>query len=228
MIYCREPIDANLVRKVNRFLCVVEVKGVETYAHIPNSGRLTELMTPGRRVILSSASNPDRKTRYSLRSVRYNNRWVCIDSMVPNSLAAGLAESGRLFRGYENVKRERAIGRHRFDLLLTGGAQRPMLVEVKSVTLVEGKTARFPDAPTKRGAAHLLALARLSNEGYRCAVLFVIQRSDAASFEPNEKTDVNFAQALKRAVKAGVTGTAIRCRVGRRSISPMGRVRVNI
>lgn len=230
MIYCDKPVDAFLVKKINRFLCEVSVNGVNVLAHIPNSGRLTELMTPGRKAILSESDNPDRKTAYTLRSVWFNRRWVCIDSIVPNALASELAGSGRLFGNSVEVKREHTIGNHRFDLLLIDrkGRERRTLVEVKSVTLVENKIALFPDAPTKRGVAHLNALKELINQGYRRQILFVIQRSDAESFRPNIKTDNDFAEALKRAKKAGVLVKAIRCRVGRRSITQIGSVRVDL
>lgn len=228
MIYCDKPVEAFLRKKINRFLCEVSIKGAQTFAHIPNTGRLTELMTSGLKVILSRSDNPDRKTGYTLKSVRYKNRWVCVDSTVPNALAADLAGSGRLFGKTVDVKREHTLGKHRFDLLLTGRDVKQTLVEVKSVTLVEKRIAMFPDAPTLRGAAHLNALAKLVTNGYRCAVLFIIQRSDADCFKPNERTDNNFAEALRRAKKSGVSVTAIRCRVGRRSISSMGTIPVDV
>lgn len=228
MIYCDKPVDAFVVKKINRFLCEVSINGANVLAHIPNSGRLAELMTPGRKAILSKSDNLDRKTGYTLRSVWYNRRWVCIDSTTPNALASQLCRSGRLFGNSAEVKREHAMGNHRFDLLLTGRNGGQTLVEVKSVTLVENKTALFPDAPTKRGVAHLNALLKLTGQGYHCAILFVIQRSDAESFRPNVKTDNEFAEALKRAKKAGVLVKAIRCRVGRRSITSLGSVRVTL
>ncbi|VAX15949.1 Sugar fermentation stimulation protein SfsA, partial [hydrothermal vent metagenome] len=214
------------VKKINRFLCEVSINSVNVLAHIPNSGRLTELMTPGRKAILSVADNPDRKTAYTLRSVWYNRRWVCIDSTTPNALASALCRSGRLFGNCADVKREHTIGRHRFDLLLTGDNGKKTLVEVKSVTLVENKIALFPDAPTKRGVSHLNALIKLVKPNYRRSILFVILRSDAKSFRPNVKTDNEFTEALKRARRAGVLVKAIRCRVGRRSVSLIGHARV--
>ncbi|HEB71670.1 MAG TPA: DNA/RNA nuclease SfsA [Nitrospirae bacterium] len=226
MIYCDKPVDAFVVKKINRFLCEVSINGANVLAHIPNSGRLTELMTPGRKAIVSKSDNPDRKTACTLRSVWYNRRWVCVDSTTPNALAAELCGSGRLFGNCADVKREHTIGRHRFDLLLTDGNGKKTLVEVKSVTLVENKIALFPDAPTKRGVAHLNALIKLTSDGYKRAILFVILRSDAKSFRPNVKTDSEFTEALKRSKEAGVLVKAIRCRVGRRSVTSMGHARV--
>ncbi|MDH5638787.1 MAG: DNA/RNA nuclease SfsA, partial [Nitrospinota bacterium] len=143
-----------MIRKVNRFLAEVTVDGRQCQAHIPNSGRLAELMTPGRKVILERATNPERKTPFTLKSVHFKNRWVCIDSTTPNALAEYLARKQKLplFDGYSHVRREVTMGAHRFDLRLDGEGMRPMIVEVKSVTLVKNGVAMFPDAPTKRGA----------------------------------------------------------------------------
>lgn len=230
MIYIDKPVDAVLVRKVNRFLCEVTVDGRTVNAHIPNSGRLAELVRPGKRALLSRSFNPARKTSFTLKSVWHNGRWVCIDSTVPNSIAIELFKSKKFhpFEGYMEARREYSVGGHRFDLLLTDTRRPPMIVEIKSVTLVEKGVAKFPDAPTARGRSHLDTLSSFHQDDFRRAVLFIIQRSDAESFEPNIETDLEFGEALSFAISAGVEVYAVRCRVGRRRISPMGEVRINL
>ncbi len=230
MIYLQDPIDAEFIRKVNRFLCLVKIEGEIHEAHIPNSGRLTELLTEGKRALVSFASLPTRKTSYTLQSVWHCKRWVCVNSMVPNALACHMAVNKALpmFRAYKDVKREHTIGKHRFDLKLSSGTKPSMIVEVKSVTLVEGCVALFPDAPTTRGRSHLDMLAQLAGKGYRCAVLFMILRSDAKRFEPNRGADPEFAEALVNAKSKGVLVKAVGCRVGRRSVSPMGEIPIKL
>ncbi|MBI5815745.1 MAG: DNA/RNA nuclease SfsA [Nitrospinae bacterium] len=220
MVYIENPVPAKIVRKMNRFLCRVLTGKGETSAHIPNSGRLTELLTPGAQALLEPSTNPERKTRYTLRSVKYGGRWVCVDSSVPNRVAERMVESGKwtMFAGYRVKRREATIGHHRFDLLLEGAGKKPMIVEVKSATLVNGDTAMFPDAPTERGKSHVEYLAELLDEGYDCAVLFVIGRSGVARFTPNAATDPGFAASLKAAWLAGVKVMAVTCAVGERTI----------
>jgi len=193
-------------------------------AHIPNSGRLKELMTPGLEVILERATNPERKTPLTLKSVRFNNRWVCIDSTTPNALAEHIARKRMLplFDGYSHIRREVTMGSHRFDLRLDGEGMRPMIVEVKSVTLVKAGVAMFPDAPTERGASHLRALGAMRSEDLDRMVLFIILRSDAQLFSPNVYTDPIFAQALTEVARAGVHMAAVKCAVGKRSIRMIG------
>ena len=201
--------------KVNRFLARVAIDGREHNAHIPNSGRLAELMAPGLEVTLEPSTNPLRKTAYTLKSVRLGDKWVCVDSTIPNALAQKMAmdQAFLLFAGYDSARREVTIGAHRFDLRLDGPGKRPMIVEVKSVTLVREGVAMFPDAPTIRGASHLRALAAMDGSEYERMALFIIQRSDARIFRPNIATDPAFFQALQAAAQSQVCLIAVKCRV---------------
>ncbi len=79
-----------------------------------------------------------------------------------------------------------------------------------------GGTARFPDAPTPRGARHLDELSEARRRGFVAAVLFCIQRPDAIRFAPNNATDPGFGAALRRASAAGVADDARVAYVGRR------------
>jgi len=101
------------------------------------------------------------------------------------------------------VRREYRYREGRVDFLLTGGCE-PCLVEVKSVTLVENGEARFPDAPSARGARHVAELALACCEGYRAAVIFVVQRGDGGRFTPNDGCDPFFGMALRRVQRGGV------------------------
>ena len=84
-------------------------------------------------------------------------------------------------------------------------------MEVKGVTLDVNGTARFPDAPTERGAKHVRELIKAHEEDYECSVLFVIQMKNIKSFEPNYNTDPEFSKELKRAFEAGVKILAYDC-----------------
>ena len=230
MIYLPDPVEGRIRVKLNRFLCAARIDGRDVRAHIPNSGRLAEFFTEGRQALFSREPSPARRTEYSLRAVRHAGRWVCVDSTVPNRLMAEAAgdQALPLFQGYDTVRREFALDHHRFDLALSGKGRPPLIVEIKSVTLVTKGVARFPDAPTARGRSHLDALARLRGEGYRCAVMFVIMRSCARLFTPNHATDPEFCEALLAARAAGVEVHALRLRVGRRKINLMGAVEIDL
>lgn len=134
------------------------------------------------------------------------------DARLPNALVREALQEGRLsaFEGWTNLRNEPAYGAGRFDLAISG-PWGEALVEVKSVTLVEDGIARFPDAPTARGARHLRELAGFAAGGGRGAVIFVIQRPDAVAFAPHELNDPDFARAVMEAHKAGVEFLAFTC-----------------
>ena len=82
---------------------------------------------------------------------------------------------------------------------------------LKGVTLERDGAACFPDAPTERGAKHLRELISAKKEGYRAAVLFVIQMKGVHEFIPNDVTDKNFADTLRTAYALGVEVLAVDC-----------------
>ena len=79
-----------------------------------------------------------------------------------------------------------------------------MVLEVKSVTLVEKGIAKFPDAVTERGRRHIQHLAKLVVKGIDAMVLFVVQRSDAKCFQPQWERDPEFSNSLFEAWQNGL------------------------
>jgi len=205
---------ARFEERLNRFVARVKIDGEEVLAHVPTSGRLGELLLPGAPVQVRRAAKAGRKTAWDLMLVKTGDIWVSLDSRLPNYLVGQLLHSGDLppFVGATDIKAESVYGASRLDFAFTDGNGQSTLVEVKSVTLVEDGVAMFPDAPTLRGTRHLNELAGAVAEGYRAAVLFIVQRDDAFSFSPNKKTDPAFAQALHLAQEAGVEVHAWPCR----------------
>lgn len=206
----------------NRFLTVVEVGGRRVKSHLPDPGRLKELLLPGARLKVrhaGSRSDVNRKTLWTTVMVKTGDQWVSIDSTLPNRWVFYLLERGELemFEGYSLVKKEVTHGRHRIDFLLKKERD-PLYLEVKSVTLVVDGVAMFPDAVSERGRRHMEALAGLVNSGMRAGVLFVCQRSDARLFRAQWDTDPAFARALLEAERMGVSVWAISARVSPDSI----------
>ena len=221
-----ELLKGHFISRDNRFSATVEVEGSKAWAHVPNSGRLRELFTPGRPVWVSRASNPERKTAFDLKLVEYNGVLVSVDARLPNPLFAEALAGNRLADfPYPIVDREVTRGHSRLDFLLQGPQGR-CWVETKSITLVEDGTAMFPDAPTERGRKHLFTLIDILAEGDRAAVVFVVQRPDARRFRPHPAADPLFAEALKQAATSGVEVKAYTCDVSRFAINLAGEVPV--
>jgi sugar fermentation stimulation protein A len=219
-------IPGRFVNRDNRFRATVKVDGLEQWAHVPNSGRLTELFTPGRPVWLSRVDGGHRKTRFDLKLVEYDFVLVSVDARLPNPLFAEALADGKLPDfSYPVVEREMTLDESRLDFRLSGPAG-VCWVETKSVTLVEQGVARFPDAPTGRGSKHLQTLIKARRSGADAAVVFVVQRPDARQFKPHQQADPIFAKNLRQAAEANVRVLAYNCHVSMNSISLQGRIPV--
>jgi sugar fermentation stimulation protein A len=193
--------------------------GCHVWCYLPNSGRLGELLEPGRRVLLRPAAAPGRKTGFDLVLVDVAGTLVSADARLPNALVEEALREGRLspFEGYDDIRREVPYHESRLDFALKEKGQR-CLIEVKSVTLVEGGLALFPDAPTRRGQRHVQELRRAVGDGERAAIVFVVQREDAWVFTTNDGADPVFAGALRCALEEGVEVYAYACRVSRHEV----------
>jgi sugar fermentation stimulation protein A len=218
-------VEGRFIVRLNRFAARMEVAGREVMVHLANSGRLGELLVPGYRMLLRPVEGSHRKCPFDLALVDLGSTLCSADARLPNNLLAEAIESGRMaeFPGYSRIKREVTYGESRLDLLLEN-AGLPCLVETKSVTLVEDGRALFPDAPTLRGVKHLNSLIRATSEGYRAAVVFVVQRDDATEFAPHDRADPMLGETLRRAVNSGVEAFAYCCRVSEREIQLANRI----
>ena len=212
-------LEATFVARDNRFRATVELNGEYVSAHLVNSGRLTELLTPGRRLFLRPATAQGRRTAYDLVLVDLDGVLVSVDARVPNSLVEEALREGSLtpFDGYETIRREVRWGGSRLDFVLEDQSRR-CLIEAKSVTLVKRGVALFPDAPTIRGRRHVEELRRAVAEGERAAIIFIVQRGDANVFAPNDEADPTFGRALRAAVDGGVEVYAYACRVSQNQV----------
>lgn len=220
--------QAVFVDRPNRFASVVERLGNRELVHVPNSGRMTELLEPGATVYITPVeAGGARKTRYDLMLAQHDGKLVSVDSRLPPLLVAEAIELGRVpeLAGCDRVDREVRLGNSRVDLLLSREGSR-LYVETKSVNKVEDGAALFPDAATERGAKHLRSLIAAVENGHRAAVVFVVQREDAQRLMPDEKSDPRFCETLRTAVNSGVEALAYRCSVTRCEVTIRGRVPV--
>jgi len=213
-------VDGIFLERPNRYLAKVTIDDRETFAHVPDPGRLPGLMIPGRKARLIHNPGPKRKTDYTLALIRHEDIWVSVYPVFANALVKDALGKRALpfLSGYENFLSEVKQGASRFDFKLEF-ANGPAFVEVKSVSLVENTVGKFPDAPTKRGVKHLRELIELRKEGVRAVVLFVSQRSDTRSIVPNDAIDPEFGKWLREAHRQGVELFACNCKVTASSIS---------
>lgn len=202
----KKTIEGIFLRRPNRFIAQVLINGVEETVHVKNTGRCREILLAGAKVVLEDcSSNPNRKTKYSLIAVWKGDMLINMDSQIPNAVVFEALSENKI-QGYENltyIKREVSFGNSRYDIYYEKDNQKGF-IEVKGVTLENNHIASFPDAPTQRGAKHVLEMIEAIKQGYRGAILFLIQMKGPRSFRPNWKMDKNFSDAIKIAYKNGV------------------------
>lgn len=229
-MYGRPLVEAEFIVRENRFAALVKVGGRQERVHVPNTGRMRELLVPGNTVLLLPSYSPGRRTGHDLVAVETPTTLVCVDSRVPNSVVADALADGSnpLVSGYEEVNPEWTWGHSRFDFHLRGRVGEA-LVEVKGCTLVEeGGLALFPDAPTIRGTRHVRELADAVKAGLAAYVVVIVQRGDGRIFAPNDRTDPDFGDALRDASKAGVKVLAFITDVTRDGVHLAGPIPVDL
>ena len=206
----------------NRFIAEVEVDGNLEIAHVPNTGRCKELLVKDATVWLKPSDNPNRKTKFSLHFVENKGVLVSLFSQQANAIVYDAIVDGKIkeLYGYDYHQREKTVDNSRIDIYLAkreddccamSFLEDSCYVEVKGVTLIVDGEARFPDAPTERGAKHLKELIKLKNDGNRCVVFFLIQHPAGNFFRPNWENDPIFSQTLNEAYEAGVEILVYRC-----------------
>ena len=198
VVFFSEIIRANFLGRPNRFLVRCESNGKILSAFLPNPGRLQELLLPGRRIHLTrEAQSQHRKTHYTVVAVERDGHPIMLHTHRTNEVAKYLLQKGKV-SGLEKVRiiqSEVRVGASRFDFLLKEN-DKEILLEVKSCTLIGEKVAMFPDAVTERGTRHLRELAKLSEEGVKTVILFIVHWPFARMFMPDYHTDLKFSHTL--------------------------------
>jgi len=222
------------LRRYKRFFVDIDVEGRgEVTAHTPNTGAMTGLLAARAPVLVTWDPKPHRKLEYTLQAIRVGRSWVGTNTYLANPLAEAALVEGIVpaLRGYTDLRREVAYGseRSRVDLLLTGHARRPdCYVEVKSVTLREGRRALFPDAVSERGTKHLRELTAVVQAGGRAAMVYLTQRPDCEAFAPADAVDPVYGETLRAAKAARVEVYCLVSRVERGGIRVIGRLPVRL
>jgi sugar fermentation stimulation protein A len=219
-----EPlIEARLIQRYKRFLADVEFgDGSLATVHVANPGAMLGLAAPGSRVLVSRSSNPRRKLGFSWEVVEAAPigggaaQWVGVNTARPNLLVAEALKAGALapFTAYDRVRPEVRYGvRSRVDFLLERDGGPACYLEIKNCHLMRtDRLAEFPDCTAARSARHMEELAQMTREGFRAALVFVIQMR-ADRFDVAADIDPVYARAYRAARETGVAVHAYACRV---------------
>ncbi len=233
MRFSEPMIEAKLVRRYKRFLADVQIDDGEAFTvHCPNSGRMTSCSDPGSRVLVSDSRNERRKFRHTLEMVRVGETWVGVNTGRPNAAVEFFLHESSIpeLRGYEEIRREVAVGKSRLDFRLRDvrGSLPDCWVEVKNATLRVGDHAAFPDALSERGRKHLLELAERVEDGERGVIFFFVGRADCSRFRPAVEVDPAYAETLQEVVATGVEALAYRMSYEREGVYLVDRLPIDL
>jgi sugar fermentation stimulation protein A len=182
----------------NRFVVRCRLGGRIAVAHMPNPGRMWELLLPGATLLVVRRSPGGyHRTDCTVVGVEKAGQPVMLHTQRTNDVARYLIKQKRIssWENFTVAQQEYTIGRSRFDLLLEG-TQGRMVVEVKSCTLFGHGMAMFPDAVTERGRRHLAHLAELARHGLQTGVLFLVHYPHVGYFLPDYHTDFAFSRTF--------------------------------
>ena len=131
-------IEAEFVARPNRFLSRVKIGDEIHHSHVPDPGRLEELLFPGARVLVEPKTGDHRKTKFATVMVYSGDELISINSQLPNRFVRFCLDHQLIpeFSQWQVKKQEFTLGKSRFDFLLEKDGQEKLL-EVKSATLVE-------------------------------------------------------------------------------------------
>ncbi len=224
-----EPlIPGRLVRRYKRFLADIRLEdGSVVTAHCANPGSMKGCLVDDGEVLLSTSDNPARKLRYTWELARIGRVWVGLNTLRTNKVVEEAFHKGKIpeLAQYDVIRPEVKMGENRRVDFLLSNAGGHAYVEVKNVTLTDGrKTALFPDSVTRRGSAHLKELADRIREGHRAVMLYLVNRPDCDRCGPAAEIDPEYAENLRNAMMTGVETLAYRARVGRRGIVVADRI----
>ncbi|MBY0281950.1 MAG: DNA/RNA nuclease SfsA [Alphaproteobacteria bacterium] len=208
-------IFGTLVKRYKRFFAdIVLDDGTDIIAHCPNPGAMLGVLEPGNKVAVTKSDNPLRKLAYTWQYVQADGTWIGVNTHLTNEIVADALAKKMIseLSDYTSIIREVKYGTNsRIDFLLTKEGFPSCYLEIKNVHLKRNGVAQFPDCVTVRGVKHMAELAVMRQQGARCMVLYLVQRSDCVEFSLAADIDPAYAKASNAAKASGVEMLAYAC-----------------
>ena len=190
----------------------VIVEETKFLAHCPSLG-LGGLIEPDVKVLMT-ASTTKSKTDYVIQAVYSDNIWIGNVPLHANRIVKQLLGTNLIMDDIVSVKPEVTHGESRYDFQVQT-KRGEMFCEVKSVHLNDNEnksTAIFPvgykkpkqKTVSERANKHVTGLTEIAKNNCLAMIIFVIQRDDCTSFQPNRKGDTVFSELLDDAISSGV------------------------
>jgi len=189
------------IQRKNRFVMTLAKDSSPMDVYIANPGRMIEYLVKDHPFYITPISGG--KYKYKAISTQYGNSYVLLDTAKINTVVEEMIRSGLIpeLGPVKFIKREKQVGRSRFDFYLEREGSKPVLLEVKSCSLCHNGVAMFPDAPTERGKRHMEELQVLAGDEIETFTLYLVTHNEARLFIPNCHTDPAYGNSFLQAQK---------------------------
>ena len=194
-----------LIERKNRFLATAKVKDKIKKVHIADTGRLEEILTPHRELLLLK-NRDGLKTDYTLIAAKMNEGWVLINTKLHSQIAKKAIEKGVLGFIPNIIKAETSYKNSRLDFYFKTSKsdfEVEGFIELKGCSLVEDDFCLFPNAPTSRGVKHIKDLIEAKKERFEAYILIMAVRK-CRCFKPHPTRDNEFKNIFLKALSKGV------------------------
>ena len=188
------------IRRKNRFVVEIIVKGKIEEAHTNNTGRLKDFFIEGNKCF----SIPIKGKSLTYRIFAFGeeeDRLSVIDTSLHMKAFEKMIEKGILkeFYGFDFRRNPRCLN-STFDYILKK-EDKEVIVEVKSAVMRREDFALYPDAPSVRGERHLKDLIKLKRKGKETMLLFISSLPSVRAFMPNAEISPGIVPLLKEAYR---------------------------
>ncbi|MDY6086249.1 DNA/RNA nuclease SfsA [Peptoniphilaceae bacterium SGI.137] len=187
----------------NRFLCTVNVDGIDTLCYIPSSCRLSNFINmKGRMVLLLPIKKENARTKYSVYAIRYRRGFVPVNLSSVNQVIKNELNR-RIFSFLGSRKKvfgEKNIDGYKSDLYIKDS---DTAVEIKSI-LSFGKEALFPTVSSERANHQLENIRELLLTGHKVCYMFISMYGGTKQITVNEE-QTEYASLFRECIEAGMT-----------------------
>ena len=214
MYRLEDLVEGVLIKRLNRFVVEVSVNNMRELAHNTNTGRLTDFLVSGRRVLLERIGSKRSRTSYRLIGVEdpVERDFAVIDTLTQNKVFETLVNNNYLpwLRGCRVASRNPVYEDAKLDFLVECPGRR-YLIETKSAVLRgERNEAMYPDCPTERGRRHIKRLIEMTRDReYEPMIVFIAAMKNTRCFKPYRDGDKIVEELVAEAIRAGVSVKAL-------------------
>ena len=227
-LYFDKPLTNAVVKeRINRFIFIVDLNGLEVEAHCPSGGTIAgiprKLMTQIPCLISDHRDKPNRRTRYTVEAISLDGgaTYMGINQTASNHYVHQLLQDESVQRVLSingPVVREKKLGNSRIDFKTddTYIEVKTMVAEYYGKASKQLRSLMKPQEPSiERAQKHIRELTREVDAHGTKAIMLTVFQYDAPKFTPpvdNPKYK-DFVEDLKIAKASGVKQVQMNLRI---------------